>query len=63
MLRTRFSLRLFLYFAVLSFPSTLTRKTPPQQDAAFITLYCWDGIVKVMSSAWFPPYMLGTEVH
>ena len=50
---TRFSLRISLYIAPFSFPST----TPPQHDAATTILHCWNGIGQVMSSAWFPPDM------
>ncbi len=32
-------------------------KTSPQHDAATTMLHCWDCIGKVMSSAWFSPYI------
>ena len=64
MLWTRFSLRISLYFAPFSFPSTLTSplvlplKNTPQHDAATTMLHHWDSIGQVMNSAWFPPDMM-----
>lgn len=62
---TRFSLRISLYFAVLSFLSALTspsvpasKKTTPKHDAASTMLYRWDGIVQGMTGAWFPQDMM-----
>ena len=61
---SRFLLRISLYFAPFSFPSTLT--SPPDPAAKkrphSITLQppcftIWDGIGQVMSGAWFPPDM------
>ncbi len=39
-------------------------KTATQHEAATSTLYFWDGILQVMSSAWFPlNMMVRIEVH
>ncbi len=52
MLWTGFSLRLSLYFGVLSFSSTLTSPSVPAAEKQHNdTLYFWDGPPQVMSSA------------
>ena len=57
---TRFSLRISLYFAPFSFPSSLDQspspccwKKPSQHDAATTMLHCWNGIGQAMRDAWF----------
>ncbi len=39
------------------FPSPCRWKTPPLYDAAATMLHRWDGIMQVISSAWFPSDM------
>ncbi len=39
------------------FPSPCRWKTPPQHDASATMLHRWDGIMQVISGAWFPSDM------
>ncbi len=61
---TRFSLRISLYLAVFSFPSSLITFPVPAAEntnqcccAAATMLHRWDGIMQVISGAWFPSEM------
>ena len=36
-------------------PSSCCWKTSPQHDAATTMLHCRDGVIQVITSAWFPP--------
>lgn len=47
-------LRISLYFATFSFPSTLTSSC--LWNTAWWYLQHWDNITQMMSSSWFPPY-------